>query len=73
MTFHFQLTCGLVANGVRVTKTVGAQNSLTDSRNTSVIGVNPNTLFGSGKNIHCNILRDSKHEPDFLLNSMKKF
>lgn len=57
----------------RRTKTVGAQNNLTESRNISVTDVTPNTKFGCGMYKHCSILRDNKHGPDFLLNSMKKF
>lgn len=67
------LTGALAVKLFRNTKAVGAQNSLTESRSISVTGITPNIKFGCGKYIHCSTLRDSRHGPDFLLNSMKKF
>lgn len=66
-------TGALAVKLLRSTKTVGAQKIFTESRSISVTGVVPNTKFGCGKYKHCKILRDNKHVPDFLLNSMKKF
>lgn len=73
MTFNFEFTGALAVKLFRSVRTVGAQNNFTESRSISVTGVTPNTKFGCGKYKHCNMLRDNKHGPDFLLNSMKKF
>lgn len=67
------ITGALAVKLFRSVRTVGAQNSLTESRSISVTGVTPNTMFGCGKYKHWRTLRDNRHGPDFLLNSMKKF